>query len=491
MCDAEAIADDREAGPRALALLSLHRCAAERGRLEETSNVARGDTAEERRQRVVELRLIGGVAIERKAAVLAGRQDRPRSGRVVALGCRLERREDERQRSDEGRDERGGGPVHARQRTSRCLTPARAERRRNHAGFRAAGVGRRCGLQSRVVEALLAFGAALVSLRLSADLLRRYRDRRAPELAAWAVALAAYAVAAGALAWGTAAGWSDAVFRVYYLGGALLTAAFLGVGSLLLAGRRRVGPAAFVYAGLAVGIALAMPLRGEIAGTAIPDAQDVLDLWPGRVVAIAGNSLGTLAVVVVALTTFRARPVGNALILAGVGVAAIGSGLGGLGVGALAPAIALRRSSSTWASSRLRGLGSSSVSRSRLRRRLRRSRSTTATRTRTTTSTIRPSTIAPATHRAPLEPRGEQPQPLNRVEHHQREHRVLRTKRRAPGRRRSRPRGRARCEPGNVPDTSAATWTYQTSPARRWRGSARSRPCRTDPNPCRTDPRRA
>jgi len=190
------------------------------------------------------------------------------------------------------------------------------------------------------VEALLAFAAALVSLRLSADLLRRYRDRRAPELAAWAVALAAYAVAAGALAWGTAAGWSDAVFRVYYLGGALLTAAFLGVGSLQLAGRRQVGPAALVYTGLAIGIALAMPLRGEIAGTAIPDAQDVLDLWPARVVAIAGNSLGTLAVVVVALTTFRARPVGNALILAGVGVAAIGSGLGGLGVGALAPAIA-------------------------------------------------------------------------------------------------------------------------------------------------------
>ena len=190
------------------------------------------------------------------------------------------------------------------------------------------------------MEALLAFAAALVSLRLSADLLRRFRDRRTPELAAWAGALAAYAIAAGALAWGAAAGWSDVIFRVYYLGGALLTAALLGVGSLLLAGRRRVTPVAFVYAGLAFGIALAMPLRGEIAGTAIPDAQDVLDLWPARVLAIAGNTLGTLAVVGVALATFRARPVGNALILAGIGVAAIGSGLGGLGVGALAPAIA-------------------------------------------------------------------------------------------------------------------------------------------------------
>ena len=190
------------------------------------------------------------------------------------------------------------------------------------------------------MDALLAFAAALVSLRLSGDLLRRFRDRRAPELAAWAAALAAYAVAAGALAWGAAAGWTDAAFRVYYLGGGLLTAALLGAGSLLLVGRRWAAPVALAYSGLAVGIALAMPLQEPISGTAIPEAQDVLDLWPARIAAIAGNSLGTLAVVVVAVTTLRSRPLGNALILAGVAVAAIGSGLAGLGVGALAPVIA-------------------------------------------------------------------------------------------------------------------------------------------------------
>ncbi len=190
------------------------------------------------------------------------------------------------------------------------------------------------------MDALLAFAAALVSLRLSGDLLRRFRNRRAPELAAWAAALAAYAVAAGALAWGAAAGWSDAAFRVYYLGGGLLTAALLGAGSLLLVGRRWAAPVALAYAGLAVGIALAMPLQEPISGTAIPEAQDVLDLWPARIAAIVGNSLGTLAVVVVAVTTLRSRPLGNALILAGVAVAAVGSGLAGLGVGALAPVIA-------------------------------------------------------------------------------------------------------------------------------------------------------
>jgi hypothetical protein len=191
------------------------------------------------------------------------------------------------------------------------------------------------------VDALLAFAAALLTLRLSGELVRRYRRRRAPELAAWAAGLGAYSLAAAALAWGAAAGWSDAAFRVYYLGGALLTAALLGAGSLLLVRQRWVGRVALVYVGLAIGVAVAVPLHGPLTGTEIPEAQDVLDVWPARVLAIVGNSVGTLAVVVVALVTFRRRPVGNALVLAGIAVAGIGSGLAGLGIGALAPAIAV------------------------------------------------------------------------------------------------------------------------------------------------------
>ena len=190
------------------------------------------------------------------------------------------------------------------------------------------------------MDALLAFAAALITLRLSAELMRRYRRLRATEFLAWAAALGVYAVAAGALAWGAAAGWSEAAFRVYYLGGALLTAPLLGAGSLLLVGRRWAAPLALVYTGLAVGVALAMPLEEELGGTDVPEAQDVLELWPARILAIAGNSLGTLAVVAVALLTIRRRPLGNGLILAGVGVAAVGSGLAGLGVGALAPILA-------------------------------------------------------------------------------------------------------------------------------------------------------
>jgi hypothetical protein len=191
------------------------------------------------------------------------------------------------------------------------------------------------------MEALLAFGAALLALRLAGGLLGRWRERRGTQFAGWAAGLAAYAVASAALAWGAASGWSDAVFRVYYLFGGLLTAALLGVGSLLLAGRRWAAPVGLVYAGLAVGIAVAVPLTAPVTGDSIPDAQDHLDFWPARLLAVLGNSLGTIAVVAVALLSIRRRPVGNALVVAGVVVAAVGSGLAGLGVAETAVFVAL------------------------------------------------------------------------------------------------------------------------------------------------------
>jgi hypothetical protein len=181
------------------------------------------------------------------------------------------------------------------------------------------------------MEALLAFTATLVSLRLSADLVRRYRARPAPGLLIWAGALAAFAAGSGALAWGAAAGWSDPAFRVYYLFGGLLAAALLGAGSLDRAGVRRIGPLTLVYVGLAVGIAVAVPLTAPVSGSSIPEAQAHLALFPARILAIAANSLGTLAAVTVALLGLRRRPLGNALILAGLLVAGLGSALAGLG----------------------------------------------------------------------------------------------------------------------------------------------------------------
>ncbi|MGH3092090.1 MAG: hypothetical protein ACRDOG_07160, partial [Gaiellaceae bacterium] len=176
------------------------------------------------------------------------------------------------------------------------------------------------------MDPLLAFAAALLTLRLAGELARRYRARRLPQLAAWAASLLAYALASAALAWGAASGWDDATFRVYYLFGGLLTAPLLGVGSLLLTGRSWAAPLGMLYTGFAVGLVLAVPLTAPVGGESIPEAQEHLEFLPARLAAVLGNGVGTLAVVGVALFTLRRRPVGNALILAGVAVAAAGSG---------------------------------------------------------------------------------------------------------------------------------------------------------------------
>jgi hypothetical protein len=182
------------------------------------------------------------------------------------------------------------------------------------------------------VEALLAFAAALVTFRLGGDVAARWRRRTgARELALWAAGLVAYAVASGALAWGTAAGWEAHAFRVYYLFGGLLTVPLLAAGSLVRAGRRWAGPLVLVYAGLAVGVGIGVPVHGSFAAAGIPAAQDHLAFVPARLVAVVANAVGTLALIAVALATFRRRPLGNALVILGVTVAGVGSAVAGLG----------------------------------------------------------------------------------------------------------------------------------------------------------------
>ena len=191
------------------------------------------------------------------------------------------------------------------------------------------------------MDALLAFAASLLALRLAGSLAQRWRATARPELLVWAWSLAAYAVAAGAIAWGEAAQWDARAFRVYYAAGALLTAPLLGCGSLVLAGWRRAGAVALAYGGLAVGVALSIPVHGAFAAHGIPPAQDHLAFAPARLLAVAANVLGTAAVVVVALRSFRRRPLGNGLIVAGVAAAAAGSGIAGLGAGGAAVGIAV------------------------------------------------------------------------------------------------------------------------------------------------------
>jgi hypothetical protein len=142
------------------------------------------------------------------------------------------------------------------------------------------------------------------------------------------------------MAWGTAHGWDARSFRIWYLAGALLSAPLLGIGSLQLATRRWAGPLGLVYSGFAVGLAVAMPVHGPFDSTSVPRAQDHLGALP-RVVAIAGSSLGTVAVLAVAALSFRRRPLSNALVGGAIAAAAAASALTQTAVAAAAGCFAL------------------------------------------------------------------------------------------------------------------------------------------------------
>ena len=77
------------------------------------------------------------------------------------------------------------------------------------------------------------------SLFAQAMLVRYTADRR-PQDGAWAIALGMFALASVALATGTATGWDNGTFRVFYLFGAVLDVPWLALGTVYLLARPTV-----------------------------------------------------------------------------------------------------------------------------------------------------------------------------------------------------------------------------------------------------------
>src|SRR5437764_2772336 len=107
-----------------------------------------------------------------------------------------------------------------------------------------------------VADSLLPLGAALVALLFAGLLTASFLRRPAGQKALWAGGFACFAVAAACEAAAQRAGWSEGLFKAYYVSGGVLTVALLGAGSawLLLKPRGRD----VLLGGLAVAAAAAI-----------------------------------------------------------------------------------------------------------------------------------------------------------------------------------------------------------------------------------------
>jgi hypothetical protein len=101
------------------------------------------------------------------------------------------------------------------------------------------------------LDSLLPFISCSVSLIFAFFVFRRYFVRKGLHLLLWGIGMLFYGVGGFCEAAYIVAGWHPLIFRLWYLFGAILVAAWLGQGTVYLLTRRRLAHALMIVLGLA------------------------------------------------------------------------------------------------------------------------------------------------------------------------------------------------------------------------------------------------
>ncbi len=136
----------------------------------------------------------------------------------------------------------------------------------------------------QILSSYLPLASAIVTFVFAFMILKRWTRHRPPFLLLWGVGFLMYGIGGLMEAWFGFFGWSPLVFRLWYLFGAILVAAWLGQGTVYLLVRRTIGgvkvshllmallAAGSIYAAFKVSSANLNPalmLEGELSGGAI------------------------------------------------------------------------------------------------------------------------------------------------------------------------------------------------------------------------------
>lgn len=119
------------------------------------------------------------------------------------------------------------------------------------------------------MNVVLPLGASLLSFVFAAMVLDQWWQRRHSFQVVWGIGLLFYGISTGCEFIGSAFGWSDSVYRGWYLFGAFLVPAYLGAGTLYLLNRTRFGyfvAVSLALGGLFSGLAIAKYPGTDVAG---------------------------------------------------------------------------------------------------------------------------------------------------------------------------------------------------------------------------------
>jgi hypothetical protein len=199
------------------------------------------------------------------------------------------------------------------------------------------------------MNVLLPFMSFVISVVFAFLVLRRYAIKKGPHLLLWGIGMVFYAIGAFSEAYHGALGWNPFIFRMWYLFGAILVAAWLGQGTVYLLTKRKTANRLMVL--LAIGslyglirvftaqldpglLTSSLGAGSELSGHAI--------VSPGvRVLTPFFNIYGTVTLVGGALYSayifwrkrvFLHRTIGNILIAVGAMAPAMGGTLSRTGL---------------------------------------------------------------------------------------------------------------------------------------------------------------
>jgi hypothetical protein len=184
------------------------------------------------------------------------------------------------------------------------------------------------------MESVISGVAAVAAIAFGVDLWLDYRRRPRPHIAAYAAGMTLFALATSCLFVGVTFGWTGAVYRAFFLFGAVLNIPLLALGSMFLIVGRRSGHATTIAVGAIAAIAttltVTVPFEHPLPDSGIPHDMFATGFGP-RLFAIIGGAGGATILIVLSLVSLvrfwrrdRAIVWGNGLILVGTMSAASG-----------------------------------------------------------------------------------------------------------------------------------------------------------------------
>jgi hypothetical protein len=140
-----------------------------------------------------------------------------------------------------------------------------------------------------LLNVILPLGSSVLSFVFAAMVFDQWVQRRQSFQLIWGIGLVWYGVSAGCEFLGSAFGWSEALYRTWYLIGALFVAAYLGAGTVYLLSKTRFGY--FVGVMFLLGGGLSLAASAKYPGSATAGTVTFIVALLGAIAVIAATAV--------------------------------------------------------------------------------------------------------------------------------------------------------------------------------------------------------